>query len=213
MTTHDDELAELTAALDVTPPASFAVGVRARVARSRARTRQMWWGLAAAASVTLAAVVMWRPAAPATEVATAALATPAVPAADVQRAVEPDTAVRVASASPTVNRVASPVAKSTLERRAATSAEAAEPQLVVITNQPEVLRAQWADFDWKNLSLVQVEAAVASAPGLTAPIAVAPIAVAPIVVAPIVVGDLGTVGGRAGATPAIRRVDAAWETK
>ena len=89
----------------------------------------------------------------------------------------------------------------------------AEPALVVMTNQPALLRALWADFDGKNVSLVQVEAVSTSADGMTKPIAVEPIVVAPIVVAPIVVGDLGTVGGRAGATPAIRRVDAARETK
>lgn len=209
MTNHDDDLTELTAALDVTPPASFATGVRARVAHSRARTRQMWWGLAAAASVTLATVMMWRPAAPVTEVATTARATPAIPAADVQRAVEPDTAVRVASARPAANTSV----RLTPVRRGGTPADPAEPQLVVITNQPAVLRALWADFNGKNLSLVQVEALAAPGAGLTTPIEVAPIAVAPIVVAPIVVGEIGTTGGRGGATPAIRRVDAARETK
>ena len=214
MTNHDDELAELTAALDVTPPASFAVGVRARVARSRARTRQMWWGLAAAATVTLATVVMWRPAAPVTEVATTALATPAAPAApEIERPIAPAPDVRVASASPAVNRVANATARPTARRREVASADSAEPPLVVMTNQPALLRALWADFDGKNVSLVQVEAVSTSADGMTKPIAVEPIVVAPIVVAPIVVGDLGTVGGRAGATPAIRRVDAARETK
>ena len=134
MTNHDDELAELTAALDVTPPASFAVGVRARVARSRARTRQMWWGLAAAATVTLAMVMMWRPAPPVTEVATTALATPAAPAADVQRAVEPAAAVRVASASPAANRVANATARPTARWREVASADSAEPPLVVMMN-------------------------------------------------------------------------------
>ena len=45
MTNHDDELAELTAALDVTPPNSFAVGVRARVARSRTRAAKSRWSM------------------------------------------------------------------------------------------------------------------------------------------------------------------------
>ncbi|HQX80857.1 MAG TPA: hypothetical protein PKW63_03825 [Vicinamibacterales bacterium] len=206
MTNHDDELAELTAALDVTPPASFASGVRARVAQSRARTRQMWWGLAAAASVTLAMVMMWRPAPPVTEVATTAMVAPVIPAADIQRAAEPATAERVASAAP-----ASRAAARLVSVRPETTP--AEPALVVMTNQPALLRALWADFDGKNVSLVQVEAVSTSADGMTKPIAVEPIVVAPIVVAPIVVNGIGTSPGRGGATPAIRRVDAARETK
>ncbi len=182
MTNHDDELAELTAALEVTPPASFAEGVRARVARSRARTRQRWWGLAAAATVALATVVMWRPAAPVTEVATTAMVAPVIPAADIQRAAEPATAERVASAVP-----ASRAAARLVSVRPETTP--AEPALVVMTNQPALLRALWADFDGKNVSLVQVEAVSTSADGMTKPIAVEPIVVAPIVVAPIVVTD------------------------
>ncbi len=200
MTERSDELAELGAALDVTPPASFAGGVRARVARSRARTRQMWWGLAAAASVTLAVVMMWRPSADVPTGETFASA----PAVSVP---VPATIADAEASSGTLGRVAS-------VRRVVTRSDAVpqpttqtQPRLEVITNQASVLRGLWADVNGQKLTLVLVDAVAAPGSGMT------PIVVEPIVVAPIVVIELGSNWGRGGATPIIRRVDAAGETK
>lgn len=196
MTNRGDELAELSAALDVTPPSSFADGVRARVAQSRARARQMWWGLAAAATVTLATAVMWRPA---TESPTAAQVAP-TQAARITQPVPPP----VTNVTPALTRRVSPVA------RVAASASS-EPRLEVITNQGAILRELWAGVSVRDLSEVVVEAQKAEP--LAPMVPPAPITVDPIVVAPIVVSEIGKEAGRGGAIPVIRRVEATKETR
>ena len=58
---RDDVLKQLDDALNVEPSRGFADGVRARVSRTHVRATQMWWGLAAAATVGLAVMTLWRP--------------------------------------------------------------------------------------------------------------------------------------------------------
>ena len=207
MTDHDpdqdDVLKELDAALQVEPSRAFADGVRARVTQSRARTTQMWWGLAAAASVTLAAVVLWRPAtyAPANDapvkvaVAPPQATVPAVPSK------APESVVAMAPvATPAVAR------RRATATRAAVAAIASEPRLEVITNQGAVLRQLWADYRGRTL-------VVADAGPIVDGLAPKPITVGDIVVAPIVVVEMGKEPVPAGATPIIRRANATKETR
>ncbi len=196
MTDHDpdrdDVLKELDAALQVEPSRAFADGVRARVNRSQTVNRTMWWGLAAAASVGLATMALWRPAveAPVQVVAAPVQATlPVVSKAAPMR--ERTVGGRVFRPGNTVR----------LARTASS-----EPRLEVITNQGAVLQEIWADYQGRPLAIAVGEPVVEG-------MATKPIVVDPIVVPPIVVSEIGKGPGPAGATPVIRRADATKETR
>ena len=192
MTDHDDVLKDLDAALQVEPSRAFADGVRARVNRSRTNTTRVWWGLAAAASVGLATMTLWRPSVE-TPAAVRPVSTQAAAATATASAPTP-----VVSAEPTVtkDRAVPPV----------TRRETSEPRLEVITNQGVVLQQLWADYRGRPLVMAEGESVVEG-------LALKPIAVDPIVVRPIVVTEIGKEPGPAGATPIIRRADATRETK
>jgi hypothetical protein len=198
-TDHDDVLKELDAALQVEPSRAFADGVRSRVRRSRTYTTRTWWGLAAAASIGLATLAVWRPLvqAPApmkVAVAPTEATAPAVPS----RA--PESVVSTAPvAAPVVTRRESTIARATV------AAAASEPRLEVITNQGEVLRQLWADYRGRPLIVADGQ----PLDGLTAK----PITVEPIEVRPIVVSEIGKEPGPAGGTPIIRRAEATKETR
>ena len=202
---HDDALIELDAALQVEPSRAFADGVRARVNRSRTNTARVWWGLAAAASIGLATMALWRPSVEApVQVAAAPVHAPAPVAPKTTPDLVTTLGGRVfrpgnASAGDRVSRlVAPPVVR-------VTSNEASEPRLEVLTNQGAVLQAIWADYRGRSLVIAE------GAPTVESP---APeIIVNPVVVAPIVVGEIGKEQRPAGATPVIRRASATRETK
>jgi len=208
MTDHvgNDVLKELDAALRVEPSRAFADGVRARIDRSRTNTARMWWGLAAAASIGLATLAVWRPAtgsapndAPVqVAVAPAPATAPTVPA----RA--PEGVVAMAPAAPGVPPAVT--RRQATVARAPETAMASEPRLEVITNQGAVLRQLWADYQGRPLVLSESESVVEE-------LSTKPIEVDPIVVRPIVVSEMGKEPGPAGATPVIRRVEATKETK
>jgi hypothetical protein len=205
MTDHhlddDDVLKDLDAALRVEPSRAFAEGVRARVTRSHIATRNMWWGLAAAASVGLATMAVWRPAVevPATlQVASHPAAVTAEP-----------TSVPVPTATPertVVRAVAAPMLQQATPIVSVTADATSEPRLEVITNQGAVLRALWDDYRGRPMVIAEVAPAVDGlAPKL--------ITVGEIVVAPIVVVEMGTEPVPAGGTPIIRRANATKETR
>jgi hypothetical protein len=208
MTDHDDLIKELGTALKVQPSTAFADGVRARIDRSKARITQMWWGLAAAATVGFAVMALWRPShevpAPVTTIASepAPRATPAL--APVTAPI-PSVGGRVfrPGDTPTLRSV-SRSGKASVVRVAATTD--AEPRLEVITNQGEVLRQLWADVRGRTLVLAEVEPIV---DGLSPK----PIEVNPVEVRPIVVNEIGKEPVPAGASPIIRRANATKETK
>lgn len=200
---HDNVLKELDAALQVEPSRAFAEGVRARVNRSRTSTARVWWGLAAAASIGLATLALWRPAPEPTSVA-------AVTPAEVAPITQPTAKASSVTAPPIV--AAAPQRPMRRAERTVTpvvataTASGGEPRLEVITNQGAVLRALWADYQRRPLVIAEGAPVVES---LTA----AEIVVNPIAVRPIVVSEIGKEPGPAGATPIIRRADATKETK
>lgn len=209
MTDHDpdqdDALKELDAALQVEPSRAFADGVRARITRSRTTSTRAWWGLAAAASVGLATLALWRPAtgpsaidAPVTVAVAPAHATaPAVPSK------APESVVAMAPAAPPgVTLREATVARATI----ATSAS--EPRLEVITNQRGLLRELWAAVGTSAMVETVIEVPIPVTASEMKPIA--PIVLDPIVVTPIVVAEIGK---DPGATPVIRRMDATKETR
>src|SRR5688572_9943789 len=107
MTDHDDVLKDLDAALKVEPSRAFADGVRARVNRSRVNTTRMWWGFAAAASVGLATITLWRPTvqAPTTQTPAMASVAPAQASAPVVPSQVPEGVVAMDPATtPAVTR-------------------------------------------------------------------------------------------------------------
>jgi hypothetical protein len=192
---HDNVLKELDAALQVEPSRAFADGVRARVTRTQHRTRTMWWGLAAAASIGLVTLAVWRPAVEA-PVKVAVAPPPATASAVPAKAPE-----SIAPEGAIGGRVFRPGNTARVAR-----ATSSEPRLEVITNQGAVLRALWADYRGRPLVIAE-GAPVVDGPATTA------IVVNPIVVPPIVVTEIGKEPGPAGATPIIRRADATRETK
>ena len=199
---HDNVLKELDAALQVEPSRAFADGVRARVNRSSTNTARVWWGLAAAASIGLATLTLWRPAPESASVA--AVTPPKVapitqPAAKASSITTPPSVVAAPQRPASRERTVTPVV-------ATTTASGTEPRLEVITNQGAVLRALWADYQRRPLVIAEGAPVVES---LTA----AEIVVNPIAVRPIVVSEIGKEPGPAGATPIIRRADATKETK
>lgn len=197
MTDHDpdqdDALKELDAALRVQPSRAFADGVRARVEQSHRRNRNMWWGLAAAASLGLATLALWRPL---VETPVQMVAAPVQAPVPAVRTVTPDPVAAIARVRPFVPEG---------------TATSPEPRLEVITNQGALLRQMWVGVDPGGMVETVAEAAVPVPAVKVKPIA--PIVLDPIVVTPIVVGEIGNGGGRGGATPAIRRVDATKETR
>jgi hypothetical protein len=198
MTDHqpdqDDVLKELDAALQVEPSRAFADGVRARVNRSRANTTRVWWGLAAAASIGLATLALWRPATGPSVNDAPAIVTVAVAPAQVPAPVTPAApAVPVARREPSV-------------ARASVTTIASEPNLVVITNQGAVLRELWAEVGTGAMVETDIEVPVPVTAAEMKPIA--PIVLDPIVVTPIVVTEIGKDPRPEGATPVIRRADA-----
>lgn len=207
MTDHDTDddtvLKELDAALQVEPSRAFADGVRTRVNRSRINTTRVWWGLAAAASIVLATVSVWR-----TSTGSSANDAPAqVAVAPIQA-----TAPAVPSKAPESVVAVAPVSSPAVRRReraiqrVAVATTSSEPRLEVITNQGAVLRALWADYRGRPLVLAEAAPVVDSQ-------ATAAIVVNPIEVRPIVVSEIGKEPGPAGATPVIRRADATKEAR
>ena len=163
----------------------------------------MWWGLAAAASIGLAALAVWRPATDSSlidaPVQVAVAPTEATAPSAPRKG--PESVVAVAPPGPAaVVRPAAPVTV------VAATGVSAEPPLEVITNQVGVLRQLWADYRDRPLVMAESESVVE---GLSAK----PIAVEPIAVRPIVVSEIGKESGPAGATPIIRRADATKETR
>jgi hypothetical protein len=199
---HDDVLKELNAALQVEPSRAFASGVRARVSGSRTQTRRIWWGLAAAATVGLATVALWRPS---VEVPASAPVAQAQLSAPMPMA--PIVAPPVEAAEGTTARRTN-VARATA---ATVSLASAEPRLEVITNQGVVLRELWAAVGAGPM--VETVAEVAVPVGAAEAKPITPIVVDPIVVPPIVVSEIGKEPGREGATPVIRRMNATQETR
>ena len=199
---HDDVLKELDAALQVEPSRAFADGVRARVNRSRTKTTRVWWGLAAAASVGLATMTLWRPSVetPSVQVPAMVSIAPTQATAPVVPNKAPETVAVVQRPAPSVVRREATVARATV------TTVASEPRLEVITNQGAVLRQLWADYQGRPLVIAEGEAVAEE-------LSAKPIAVDPIVVQPIVVSEIGKEPGPAGATPIIRRVGATRETK
>jgi hypothetical protein len=208
MTDHDDVLNELDAALQVEPSRAFADGVRARVNRSRTYTTRVWWGLAAAASIGLATMTLWRPGtlAPANgePVQVAAAPTQAPVPAIPSKVPEPVVAMPPVAPA-TVTRSEATVPHATVTR-ATLGTTASEPRLEVITNQGAVLRQLWADYQGRPL-------VIAEAGQVVDELMAKPIEVAPVVVRPIVVREIGKEPGPAGAAPIIRRADATGETR
>ena len=207
---HDDVLKELDAALQVEPSREFADGVRARVNRSRINNTRAWWGLAAAASLGLATMALWRPAPDPTSVAAVAPAEVAPitqPAGNASPVPAPENVV-TASQRPVRRgeRTVTPVVA---------TAAASETRLEVITNQGAVLRDLWAAAGTGAMFETALEAPIPVTPAEVKPIA--PIVLDPIVVTPIVLTEIGKGSGREGATPVIRRAnatrDAAKETR
>jgi len=196
---HDDVLKELDAALHVEPSRRFADDVRARVAaETRARTRRMWWGLAAAASVTLATAALWR------SPATVPEAMPTAPTQQASAAAVPDAQPESVIAGDITTPTSAPVRRvASVSRPALTSSE---PRLEVITNQSAVLRQLWADYRGRPLVVAEGEPVVEG-------LSTKAIAVETIEVRPIVVSEIGKEPGPAGATPIIRRVEATKETR
>lgn len=201
---HDDVLKELDAALDVEPSGAFADGVRAWVTRSHTRNRNMWLGLAAAASLGLATMALWRPSveAPAMmAVAPAQASAPAVASAQSDRVV-PDTALMPIQGQPVAK-----VARTTVARAAVlTTSASTGPRLEVITNQGAVLRQLWADYQGRPLVVAEGEPVVEG-------LSTKAIAVETIEVRLLVVSEIGKEPGPAGATPIIRRANATKETR
>jgi len=198
MTDHDDVLKDLDAALKVEPSRAFADGVRARVNRSRVNTTRMWWGFAAAASVGLATMALWRPLVEApvkVAVAPTQVSAPVVPSQVPEGVVAMDPAT-----TPAVTR------REAASVRVSGATVASEPRLVVITNQGEVLRAMWASSQGRPVGIAH-EASVVESP------ATKPIEIDPIAVPPIVVSEIGNTAGSGGATPVIRRAMATKETR
>lgn len=193
---HDDVLKELDAALDVEPSRAFADGVRARLHRSHVSSTRMWWGLAAAASVGLATLALWRPTVEAPVMVAVA---PAQAPAPVVPAKAPEAVVAVSPSSPRVAQREPQVVRVAVQTTS-------EPRLEVITNQGAVLRELWADYQGRPL-------VVAEAGQVVDGMETKPIAVDPLVVRPIVVSEIGKEAGPAGATPIIRRANATRETR
>ncbi|HKW02923.1 MAG TPA: hypothetical protein VJN96_24070 [Vicinamibacterales bacterium] len=189
----DDVLKDLEAALAVTPSPEFAHGVRARIHResSRRRVRPVWTmaGLAAAAAIVLA-VLVWprQEAGPAAVPATASRAAePAMPSPQVS-----------APSHPAVSQVARAAAPRH-SPRAPQPVVSAGPDLVVISNQRDVLQRLWLRAS-QTKDLKQEDA---SSP-LAAPVGDTPIVsellTAPVTITPLVVTPLGD----RGETPVIR---------
>ena len=197
---ENDALKDLDAALQVEPSRAFADGVRARVNRSRANATRVWWGLAAAASVGLVIVALWRPSHEGPgQVATASVQVPA-PA--------PEAAPAIAKPAPEPaigGRVFRP-GKTSVVRVAANTTS--EPRLEVITNQGAILRELWAPYEKQSM----VEAVV-DGPAPKVDTTLKPLMVDPIVVPPIVLTEIGKPAGSGGATPVIRRIEATRETR
>jgi len=226
MTDRDDVLRELGEALNVEPSSEFAEGVRARVSRSRVRSRHMWWGLAAAASVTLAATLVWRqpadvPVSSASSQPTGVRREAVVPHLRTSAPADSRTPELQDPRTPGLQDLRTPgprQASAPLRTSGPRDLGTSGPQnvrLVVITNQGAILRELWAEYGAQALVETAVEraepVALAAVPGEIEP--PPPIEVAPIVVAPIVVSELGSAGERGGAGPVIRRYDATRETR
>lgn len=205
MTENDDVLMDLKTALRAEPSREFAAGVRSRVNRSRVLARRMWWGLAAAATVTLATVALWQP----------AVDEPAVEAVVSDRATVPTPAAFTPAPSAVQERVVANTTAPRSVRRATRVVSVAsdtpfEPRLEVLTNQPAVLRKLWAGYSTKTLLETPVEVETPATPAPMKPLA--PVRVDPIVVVPIVVSEL-VPAGRSGGVPVIRRIEATKETR
>jgi hypothetical protein len=193
MTDHsvDDLLSDLKTALDVTPSAGFAAGVRMRIAgeRTRAHGWTRWWPLAAAAavavSVAIAVVVRSQPS------PHSAVDRPASVAAAAPIAVDAPVASVSAPAAP-VTSTTSRVARSAPPH--ATGGSASEPALEVITNQAAVLQTLWARARTRGNALEEVEPrTVDDAPAD----AMREIVVPQVTIEPIVISALGNSGGAA----------------
>jgi len=204
MTDHDPDqdnvLKELVAALQVEPSRAFADGVRARVNRSRTTSTRVWLGLAAAASIGLATMALWRPSVDAPAMVSAAPTQASAPAIPSKAPESVAVAPRPTAAPPPVARREATIARPTV------TTVASEPRLEVITNQGAVLRALWADYGNRPLVIAEAVPVVDSQ-------ATAAIVVNPIEVRPIVVSEIGKEPGPTGATPIIRRADATRETR
>lgn len=178
MTDHDDLLTEIGSDLQVETSREFAVGVRARVDEARRRTRRTRWAFAAAASIGLVSILVWRPS--------------VRPAATATLTPEPASPLAVASPKPeivvpdhaNVGRVAPQAPK---DGRATLAP--AEPRLEVITNQREVLRALWASYAGKPGTLVVGDTETVESSSAR------PILVESIVVPSIVVKEIGNGSG------------------
>jgi hypothetical protein len=198
MTDHDDDLLrQLDAALQVEPSRDFADGVRARVNHSRINNTRAWWGLAAAASVGLAMIALWRPSVE-TPVKVAVAPTQATAPAIPSKA--PESVVATAPATPLVTR------REATAARVVVRTPASEPRLEVITNQRALLRELWTVVGTGAMVEAVLEAPIPVTPAEVKPIA--PIVWDPIVVTPIVMTEFGKEPGREGATPVIRRANA-----
>ena len=198
----DDVLDELDAALQVEPSRAFADGVRARIDRSRTNTARMWWGLAAAASIGLVTLAVWRPAtgSSANDAPVQVAVAPAPVTVPVAPSRAPDSATPV-----------TPMGRQPAVVRAAVTATASEPRLEVITNQRALLRELWAGVG--NRPAVETALEVMPAAPAVEVKPLTPIVLDPIVVSPIVMNQIGREPGREGVAPVIRRIDATKETK
>jgi hypothetical protein len=191
MTDHDDLLNEIGTALKPEPSRDFADGVRARIRKSQLRTTQMWWGLAAAATVTLAVMTLWRPASEApTQVAAAQVTAVQAPVSDpgqLSNGGRVSDEGRVSNGGRVSRR-----GNAAVVRVAATTDS--EPPLEVITNQGEVLRQLWADVRGSTLVMAEASQAVED-------LSPKPIEVNPIEVRPIVVSEIGPPPGERWSNP------------
>lgn len=205
MTDHDDLLTEIGSDLDVEPSREFAVGVHALVRKNRRRGVTIRWALATAASIGLVAIVVSRPSIkPSSTVPSTS--EPSSPVAVVKTEPQPVASVPIARV-PVIARSAASVGVRTVAE-ASPALTTAEPPLEVITNQGEVLRALWANYQSKPRVLVVVDG--------DAGVDARPIVVEPIVVPSIVVKELGSKRGRLGSTDVpriIRRSNATGEKK
>jgi hypothetical protein len=190
----DEALDALRSEMKVEPTGDFQAHIRARVERDRMPSRfsgRARLALAAAGAATVVVIAIW----PRSVTSIPhKLAETSVPAAAATRSLpEPQ-----ATPAPRVGRPPRAMARTPAAVRPATAALVAEPDLRVITTQPDLLRRLWVGRDLTQHA----------SPDLPPwPPPVVEIAVTPITVDPIVIATAPDTGS-SGAAPVIRRVSA-----
>lgn len=207
---EDDLLAEIGASLSLDPSPGFPAGVRRRVAADGARTpvwAHWWWpafGLAAGVAVVVIATGRL---APHRTSPTADSLTPR------------EAAARVADSAPTVSSspappVATPARHAPVVARSRQAGDVPRreggvrpdgPDLVVLTNQPALLRRMWADLAPGAVKSGVADAAIGSRPqDVEARIAIAELRIAPIVIPDVTAQAAPPVSGAGG--PGVKHV-------